>query len=117
MEWIDCGYKLMWEQAAPAPKEAPNSPSAGAHGEFVSSAIEEMLLAGAVTRLPLGARPAVVSPLGVVPKPRSEKFRLIINMRYVNRHLIKRVFKFEGLEDLADLPGPLGVAGHSGGVC
>ena len=103
MDWIECGYRLMWEQAAPAPKESPNSPSAGAHGEFVSSAIAEMLLAGAITQLPFGARPAVVSPLGVVPKPRSEKLRLIINMRYVNRHLIKRVFKFEGLADLADL--------------
>ena len=62
-----------------------------------------MLRAGAVTQLPKGAKPTVVSPLGVVPKPRSSKFRLIIVMRYVNRHLIQRVFKFEGLEDLADL--------------
>ena len=103
MDWIDCGYRLMWEQAPPAPKEAPNSSSARQHEEFVSSAVQEMLAAGAVSQLPSGVKPAVVSPLGVVPKPRSTKFRLIINMRYVNRHLIKRVFKFEGLQDLADL--------------
>jgi len=45
----------------------------------------------------------VVSPLGVVPNGGNNKFRLAINMRYVNRHLEKKVFKFEGLKDLADL--------------
>ena len=28
---------------------------------------------------------------------------LIINMRYVNEHLVKKEFKVEGLKDLADL--------------
>ena len=45
----------------------------------------------------------MVSPLGVVRKPRTNKFRLTVNMRYVNRHLGKKAFKFEGLKDLADL--------------
>jgi hypothetical protein len=45
---------------------------------------------------------AVVSPLGVVPKGNSGKFRLIINMRYVNEHFICKKFKFEGLSDLTD---------------
>ena len=43
----------------------------------------------------------IVSPIDVVPKPHSDKFRLVINMRYVNRHLAKTVFMFEGLADLA----------------
>ena len=49
--------------------------------------------------------PDVVSPIGVVPKPHLDKFRLVINMRYVNKHLAKqkKVFKFEGLADLADI--------------
>ena len=103
MDWIDNGYKLLWSSVAPAPKESKNSPSALSHEQFVSEAVAEMLLAGAVSQLPKGVRPTVVSPLGVVPKPRSDKFRLIVNMRYVNRHLAKRVFKFEGLSDLADI--------------
>ena len=45
----------------------------------------------------------VVSPLGVVPKRGTDKFRLTVNMRYVNKHLGKKAFKFEGLKDLADL--------------
>jgi hypothetical protein len=62
-----------------------------------------MVAANVVTLLPLGEKPLVVSPLGVVPKPRIEKFRLTVNMLYVNRHLEKKAFKFEGLKDLADL--------------
>ena len=45
----------------------------------------------------------MVSLLGVVPKPGSNEFRLVINMRYVNNFLSKRVFKFEGFLDLADI--------------
>ncbi len=42
-------------------------------------------------------------PLGVVPKPHSDKLRLVVTMRYVNDHLVKRVFKLEGLSDIADM--------------
>ncbi len=45
----------------------------------------------------------MVSPLGVVPKGAEGKFRLIINMRYVNEYLAKKKFKFEGLKDLSEL--------------
>ena len=33
----------------------------------------------------------------------TDKFRLTVDMRYVNRHLGKKVFKFERLKILADL--------------
>ena len=55
-----------------------------------------------MTRLPPGEKPMVVSPLGVVPKRGNNGFRLTVNMRYVNRHVGKKVFKFEGQKDLAD---------------
>ena len=45
----------------------------------------------------------VVSPLGVMPKRGTSMFRLMVNMRYVNRHLGRKDFKFEGMRDLADL--------------
>ncbi len=44
----------------------------------------------------------MVSPLGVVPKRRTDKFRLTVNMRYVNKHLGEKAFKFERLKDLAE---------------
>ncbi len=48
-------------------------------------------------------KPLVVSPLGVLPKRGTDKFRLTVNMRYVNKHLGEKAFKFERLKDLADL--------------
>jgi hypothetical protein len=49
-----------------------------------------------------GEKPRVVSPLGLVPKRGTDKFRLNVNMQYVNKHSGKKDFKFEGLKDLAD---------------
>ncbi len=82
--------------------EFANAPSAMEHNEFVSCAVAEMLAADAVTLFPPGERPLVVSPLGVVPKRGTDKFRLVVNMRYVNKHLGKKAFKFEGLKNPAE---------------
>ena len=45
----------------------------------------------------------MVSPLGVVPKTETGKFRLTVNMWPVNRHMRDTAFKLEGLKDMADL--------------
>jgi hypothetical protein len=103
MGWIDKGYDLVWGTSPPIAKEMPNSKSALEHRDFVTKAIADMVEAGAASELPSGVIPTVVSPLGVVPKPHSDKLRLIVNMRYVNDHLVKRVFKFEGLTDIGDM--------------
>ncbi len=50
-----------------------------------------MLEVGAVSALPSGVFPRVISPLGVVPKPDSEKLHLIVNMRYLNEYLAETV--------------------------
>ena len=62
-----------------------------------------MLAAHAVTLIPPSENPTAVSPLGVVLKQGTDKFWLTVNMRYVNRRLGKKVFKFEGLKNLIDL--------------
>ena len=80
-----------------------NAQSAAEHHEFVSGAVAHMLAENAVIELPPGEKPTVVSPTGVVLKRGTNKFRLTVNMRYVNRHLGKKVFKSEGLKNLADL--------------
>jgi hypothetical protein len=103
MEWIDKGYDLVLVTSPPIGKEMPNSKSALEHYDFVTKAIANMVEVGAASALPTGVIPTVVSPLGVVPKPHSDKLRLIVNMRYVNDHLVKRVFKFEGLTDISDM--------------
>ncbi len=94
---------MLWTEVAPPVKELANAPSAEEHHDFVSSDVAEMLAANAVTLLPPGEKPRVVNPLGVVPKRGTNKFRLTVNTRYVNRHLGKKLFMFEGLKDLADL--------------
>jgi len=62
-----------------------------------------MVAAGAAEARSLGVRPTVVSPLGVVPKPYSDKLHLVVNMRYANEHLVKRFFEFEGLSYIVDM--------------
>ncbi len=62
MDWIENGYKLFWNKVAPAPSSQKNAQSVVEDSEFVSEAIFDMLEAGAVSELPVGARPLVVSP-------------------------------------------------------
>ena len=64
-----------------------------------------MVKAGAASALHIVVIPTLMSPwpLGIVPKLQSGKLRLIVNMPYVNKHLLKRVFKFEGLSGIADM--------------
>jgi hypothetical protein len=109
MNWIEEGYRLLWTVSPPPRREFANAPSALEHREFVSGAVAEMLAAHAVTFLPPREKPWVASPLGVVPKARIGKFRLMVNMRFVNRHLGDRTFKFEG-------PGGHGGEGRLRGV-
>ncbi len=47
--------------------------------------------------------PTVVSPLGVDPKPHSDKKRVKSNTRHVNQHLVKRLFEFDGLSNIPDI--------------
>jgi hypothetical protein len=103
MGWIDKGYDLVWITSRPIAREMPSSKSALENHEFVTKAISDMVEVGATSALPFGVIPRVVIPFGVVPKPHSEKLRLVVNMRYVNDHLVMRVFKFEGISDIADM--------------
>ena len=103
MRWIDKGYGLIWVTSPPIVKDMPNSKSALEHHDFVTKAIADMVEAGAASALPAGVIPAVVSPLGAVPKPHSDNVRLIVNMMHVNDQSVKRVVKFEGLTDIADM--------------
>ena len=100
IHWIEFGYRLLWTIEAPQRREMQTSYSASEDHEFVSNAVAEMVAETVVTMLPPGEKPWVVSPLGVVPKKGTDKFRLTVIMRYVNGHLGKKAFKFEGLKDL-----------------
>ncbi len=103
MGWIDIGHDLVWDTTPPVAKEMPNSKSALEHNELVNKAISEMVEAGAASALPTGVIPTVVSPLGVVPKPHSDKLRLIVNMRYVNKSPRQASLLIQGLCDIVDM--------------
>lgn len=83
----------------PAPKVLPNHKGALEHSEFVRSAIKQLVDAGAVR--PVSHCPRVVNPLSAVPKPRQPgKFRLIMDLRYVNDFVYCPKCKFEKVGDL-----------------
>ncbi len=94
MDWIDNGYILLLGTATPEAREFPNAPSAFDHREFVTGTIKVMVEGVAFTHLPKDQRPTVVILIGVVRKPRSDKFRIVIYMSYMNKHLAKKMFKF-----------------------
>ena len=103
LDCIEKGYRMLWTVLPPERREYANAPSAYEHHDFVSGVVKEMLTAEAVTVLPEGEKLWVLSPLGVVPKKGTDKFRLTANMRYVNRHLEEKKLRMEGLKDQADL--------------
>ncbi len=81
MNWIDHGYDLVLDKLPPTAREMRNSKSSLHYQDFVTKAVAEMMEAGATSGLPSGFLPTVISPIGVVPKPNSDKLRLVVNMK------------------------------------
>ena len=77
-----------------------NSISVVKYRKFVDAAVSQLLSVGAIQQ---GRQcPMVVSPLGVVTKTNSDKLRLIVNVRYVNKAPVIPRFKMETLSSLED---------------
>ena len=105
--WIEEGFRLPWTDGVPcAPKRFENkldcfgTSEFGPRDAFVDSAVTSLQATGAVLECE-SEYLKVVSPLGVVQQ--RDKLRLIVNMRYVNRHLHFPKFRYERLEDLQDI--------------
>ena len=88
---VEEGYKLPFF-AFPEPAAFKNNRSALEHAEFVKSALEVLCQSGRVIRCV--EPPIVVNPLSV-PVQANGKKRLILDLRYVNRHLQKKRIKYE----------------------
>jgi hypothetical protein len=71
-----------------------NNRSAILHGEFVTEAIDDLLLRGLIEECE--NQPYVVNPL-TVSTSNSRKKRLILDLRHVNKHLWKTSIKFEDI--------------------
>ena len=67
----------MWDTLPPFDRIVKIYKSLFENQQSATKAISEMIVAGAALTFPLGVVPTVVSPLGVVPKPHSDKTRII----------------------------------------
>ena len=92
---IDKGYIIPF---ITVPQNAffDNNHSALIHADFVSEAIQELILSGSVVQV--SSPPQVVNPLSVSIQSRSKK-RLILDLRHVNKHIWKEKFKFEDIRN------------------
>ena len=88
---IKFGYRIPFINT---PKQAMfrNNKSSYLNQEFVSESILELLRRGSAVEVSF--TPHVVSPLSVAANS-SEKLRLIIDLRYVNKHLFKENIRFD----------------------
>ena len=84
------GYKLPFI-IMPKRQEFKNNKSAIIHSDFVTSSILELLDSRRIVEL--HSRPHIVNPLSV--SSNKDKNRLILDLRYVNRHLERQKVRFE----------------------
>ena len=94
------GYYLPFV-GQPAPKFFNNHASCRKHSEFVTSEVHKLLSTHALIEVP-ESQVTVCSPLGVVENS-AGKLRLILDLRYVNKHLRVVKFKYEDIRTACDL--------------
>ena len=59
MNWIDCGYDLVWDKLPPTAREMRKSKSSLDNYDFVTIAVAEMMKACSVSVLPSGVLPII----------------------------------------------------------
>jgi hypothetical protein len=98
---ITLGYALPWIEGPPEePAFFKNHASSLEHSEFVDQAVQSLLSTGTI--LSVSTRPFVVSLLGVVPKP-PDKYRLILDLRFLNFFIRATKFLYQSIRTVSDL--------------
>ena len=103
---IDCireGYKIPF-YSTPEPATFPNNRSAHVHADFVSEALLELLSTCRIVETRKEDL-VVINPLSVATN-KSDKKRLILDLRYVNKHIYKQKIKFEDWRTAINYFGP-----------
>ena len=98
IQWILNRVPIRWSGSPPARRIMKISHFAYAHPSCVDEAVAEFLVAHAIRQV--YHTPAVVNSLGVVPRIGTNKFRLIVNLRYVNKAMVIPRFRMESLSEL-----------------
>ena len=88
---IEKGYKLPFA-SFPVAVRLRNNKSARLHADFVDQPVLELVNSGRVCRV--DEQPSVVNPLSVSIQPCGKK-KLILDLRHVNKSLIKQRVKYE----------------------
>eukprot|EP00117_Sycon_ciliatum_P022902 scpid26163/ scgid19621/ Retrovirus-related Pol polyprotein from transposon gypsy; Reverse transcriptase; Endonuclease len=99
LEVINNGYTLPFVRL-PRPRWSDNHKSTHEFPDFVGEAISDMRSRGCIKEVNRD-QVSVCSPLGVVDN--GKKLRLILDLRYLNKHLAKFKFKLEDLKVVADV--------------
>ena len=88
---LENGYKIPLIALSKAAK-FPNNHSALNNGKFVTQAVEQHLNTGKIKEVK--NPPSVVNPLSVSENG-SQKFQLVLDLRYVNKHVFKDKINFD----------------------
>jgi hypothetical protein len=103
LRWLSDGVPIPWVNGEPAPFRFNNRRFTETETEWLRKERDRHLLTGAW-------EPATcsdyVSPVHVVPKPHSNKMRVVIDLRHLNEHCPTMPAKFETLRDLEFLAQP-----------
>eukprot|EP01122_Echinamoeba_exundans_P007166 TRINITY_DN213_c0_g1_i6.p2 TRINITY_DN213_c0_g1~~TRINITY_DN213_c0_g1_i6.p2 ORF type:complete len:549 (+),score=20.96 TRINITY_DN213_c0_g1_i6:1731-3377(+) len=98
LDWIQFGFPLHLHRL-PKRVRIPNYVKSEDQA-FVTQELQRLVDQGALTEVQ--ARPYLVLPIGVVPK-KGGKRRLIHNLRYLNKFLAARKFKYEDISTIAEI--------------
>lgn len=94
LEVVESGYKFHFD-TVPEVAALTQNESATKNSDFVWKAIRELLCSERIREVP--QPPVVTKPLSVSVQANGKK-QLILDLRYVNKHLVKHHFKYEDLK-------------------
>jgi hypothetical protein len=105
MGWVRHGFMAWFEGDVPfrqkANQESCHEPKA--HSDFITASLEALLARGVIGKWdPTWGEPRVISPLKVVPK-KGNKYRLILDLSWLNKHLRFPKFKYDSVKQVAGL--------------
>lgn len=98
LDWIENGVKLPFNNI-PDKVAYENHSFTSTQRHFVKAEIQKLLSTGAISKV--NNVPHCVNPLGCVPK-KDNKWRLIVDLRFVNKHITCPYYKNEGIDVVCD---------------
>ena len=99
LDWIEHSIKIPFKQV-PKPAELKNFVRSDAQEKIVDEELQELVTSGAIRRCQ--EKPECILPISCAPK-KNGKFRLVLDYRYVNKHIDVPRFSQEGFKPYPNL--------------